>query len=148
MSLLSSLSVPSFWPSYFKYFVDNGNDGTAKSLSSKTNKCTILFPVQVTKTAANKKHDMTYEKNFNPNGIVKILWFLLRQRMRRLWLWLQQWWFDISYFNINSIPHTYSKMRTIVVWVISLSIKPWGIIESLQISTMVYLLHWRLFCSF
>ena len=33
----------------------------------------MLFPVKVTKTAANKKHDMTYEKNFNPNGIVKIL---------------------------------------------------------------------------
>ena len=96
-----------------KYFVDNGDDGKAKTLSSKTKKCTMLFPVKVTKTAASKKHDMTYEKSFNPNGIVKILYFLLRQRMRWLWLWLQQWWFDISCFNINSILHTYSKMRTI-----------------------------------
>ena len=65
-----------------KYLVDNGDDGKAKTLSSKTKKCTMLFPVKVTKTAANKKHDMTYEKSFNPNGIVKILYILLRQCMR------------------------------------------------------------------
>ena len=53
--------------------LDNGDDGKAKTLSSKTRKCTMLFPVKVTKTAANKKHDMTYGKSFNPNGIFETL---------------------------------------------------------------------------
>ena len=57
----------------YNTFVDNGHDGKAATLNSNTKKCTMLFPVKVTKTAAKKKHDMSYGKSFNPNGIVETL---------------------------------------------------------------------------
>ena len=56
---------------FLKHFVDNGDDGKFRTLNSKRKKCTMLFPVKVTKTAANKKHDMSYGKSWSPNGIVE-----------------------------------------------------------------------------
>ena len=35
----------------------------------------MLFPVKVTNTAVKEKHDMSYGKSYNPNGIVKIYTF-------------------------------------------------------------------------
>ena len=56
-----------------KNFVDNEDDGKYRTLNSKRKKCTMLFPVKVTDTAVKEKHDMSYGKSYNPNGIVKTL---------------------------------------------------------------------------
>ena len=54
--------------------LENGDYGQAKTLRSKTKKCTMLFPVKVTKNTANRKRrDTSYGKSSNSNGIVKTL---------------------------------------------------------------------------